>query len=290
MKSLEKLDVKSKKEELKFKNENCKIIFDVTGKYSPNKNKPFYLLYPHFESSSFEQVKHYQEKLLIIQDKLSVDKLFVPNFKYIGPKTMVIDLNKQIYHYSFNPDVWYGDGVIVIKNNLLYEKIAVWWFVGDCAAIIMKYKNEMIWILHAGWPWTTKWVVSHYINLLKEILWDNGSQKSLNELRFFVSPMAWNDFELPTELVKNNFEDFIKRNKVSYSHFFKVNNYKPSHWFLDLRKAIKIEFQNQWIDTVKQIWFHPDNTTDISNGWPSYRLFSKKIYSYDDRLAAFGII
>ena len=168
------------------------------------------------------------------------------------------------------------------------ESIWVAGFVWDCAAIVANYQNEIIWILHVWWKGASKDVIGKFIKELIIEIGDWGSWKELEKVKFFISPMAGNKYEFSVKDFIKHFNPILEKYWIPANKIFK--QISDDKWYLFLRKVIKILFEKNWINPEKQLYFHPDDTTDPNNNRPSYRLFRQWKYPRNDRLAAIWII
>ena len=157
---------------------------------------------------------------------------------------------------------------VVIKNLDRYkDKISVILPVADCAAITFSnQKWYNIWIIHAWWEWISKDIIWNLINKLKIV-----NTEWLDELQFYIWPMAWKWFEF---WKKDYFKSFYNLFDKWNSYWLSPHNYfeeiSTDKWYLNLRKMILDIFILNWIKK-DQIIFSDIETNSPNNNWPSYR-------------------
>lgn len=353
------------------------VIFDGIWKLIEN-DWLWYNIDGYNENRKF----NHNERLQKVLDTMKVniaDLLLFANFK--KPDNKIVDLR---YAYDLEKvlwktprwnkiNVWYTDTLFVrnvsdFMKDMWITSLALGWAVADCAAIIWISKDKnAISITHAWYAWVFNWVLETLIKTYKE------NPRSTKEADFYISPMAWINYEFdnifdPEKIekeykeAKKEFEkikdlydwkywndgivffyfgkvdwyydnelitaeellkkDYIKvekkylKTKYMYELITKYNidfikdkifePYKdnPKKWIFHLRRLIKRIFLELWVEE-ENLHFHPDDTTDFNNKWPSYRVHSlwkkwvipasatqksKNWIVYDARMWAFVVI
>jgi len=217
---------------------------------------------------------------------------FSSNVKTIDSTTFNID------DYSFL-DRWI-DGVIMnwlndIQKEQFLWKTSIWiiLWVWDCAPIIWSTKDwSTIFNLHWWYKWVlwnweenNPWIIYNFISSLeKEWLSSNGIWK------IHLWPMAGPDFELPLSYYEKLIRYISKEYKIiDFKEYFilnwKTNESWDKLWHLNLRWLVDILLRYHWVSmyNIEDSWI---NTTDKSNWWPSYRLYSNWLQKNNNRLSA----
>jgi hypothetical protein len=206
---------------------------------------------------------------------------------------LLASVSNQVVH-----NIWYTD-TLIVENPFNYlpdtvNSIAIGWAVADCAAICSNWKNKIIWISHVWRKGIKNQIIEQLIDYYKFSVWENW----LNEIKFFISPMAWKNYEFEEKSLIDKLGKIFQKYNIDHIKdeiFIRYAN-NPKKWTFYMRKLIKRIFLEHQIEP-SQIYFHPDDTTDINNVWPSYRLHSlwKKWHLpgspiYNSRMWVFNVL
>lgn len=186
------------------------------------------------------------------------------------------------------------DGAILQVSQQTLQKVGIIIGVGDCAVIAWNTRDKShIFSIHAWYKGTlgngeeeNKGIIA---NLFLKLTEDNIEAKDIEKL--YIGPMAGSNFELPrsyyqtlSKEIKNTYA------KINFESYFKVrsntwnSDISELKWTLNLRKLIKDILMQHDIQE-DQLFVYPIDTTNPSNRWPSYRLFSNKLQEKNTRLS-----
>lgn len=174
-------------------------------------------------------------------------------------------------------------------------KVAVWsiLWVWDCSPIIGSNTDWSIifnihwwykWILW-NWEENNSWIIFSFIDSLEK-QWIYPSKI----WKVHLWPMAWKDFELPLDYYKKLIKYISKDYKlIDFMEYFKINGKTNEKWqklgYLDLRWIVYILLRYHWI-SMYNIDDSGIDTTNRSNNWPSYRLYSNWLQEKNSRLSS----
>lgn len=186
-------------------------------------------------------------------------------------------------------------GLNDIDKSRFEWKVAVWviLWVGDCAPIIWSSDDWSVmfnihgwykWILWNGEEWNPG-IIYNFISQL-ESEWVNPN----HIWKIHLWPMAGPDFELPLSYYEKLIQYISKEYKIiDFKEYFilnwKTNESWDKLWYLNLRWIVDILLRYHWV-SMYNIEDSSINTTDLSNWWPSYRLYSNWLQKDNNRLSA----
>lgn len=192
---------------------------------------------------------------------------------------------------DFNNNLWYQDSVLVYDiKNIKKDIWPFWlaWAVWDCAAVCYV-SDEMIWISHVWWQWIKNRVIEQVAEVLKEDF-------DISKIRVYISPAAWVNYRWKVDDFDKNILDVLKDYKIKKDKIFKLINL--NEWDFYLKVLVSLILIKNWF---VNIFMHHDDTTNLKNRWPSYRIYSlslkkqflsKKMINwkiYNSRLWVFNI-
>lgn len=243
--------------------------------------------------------------------RVETKKLLKEYSQKIGAALVAIDWTKfssnVITIDSTTHDIWnvdfleqWTDWVIMtwlkdIDKSRFESKTAVWiiLWVWDCAPIIWSNDDWSVMFNIHGWY---KWILWNGEESNPGIIYNFISQLesewiSPNHIwKIHLWPMAWDNFELPLDYYEELIKYISKEYKiVDFKQYFelnwKFNDNNQKLGYLNLRWIVDILLRYHWVSmyNIEDSWI---NTTDKSNSWPSYRLYSKWLQKNNNRLSA----
>jgi len=153
--------------------------------------------------------------------------------------------------------------------------------IADCWWIIVQSSSWISWLYHAWYKWVSwnvnedLWIIINLIDSLRSLY----NSDDLSEFGFFLSPMAWKNFELNTDYIMGLFNEIFNEFNLDYRNYVIKNPNKKGHSFLNLKLLIKDLLIKYWNLKEEQLkWFKSKAKLETNNPksiFPSYRLSTK---------------
>lgn len=170
------------------------------------------------------------------------------------------------------------DGVILFTDGKDTGSITLGIKVADCWAITFRYHNKVFWVIHTGWKGVSRGIIESTLSRLKEVI----GLDALKETSFQISPMAISGYEFGKRDFETELLPCCIKNDISSENIFH-EIWTEGKWELRLYDLITSILKQNGVESLIS---PPNDTLDVTNPWPSHRLFSKGNESKRGRLLA----
>lgn len=246
--------------------------------HTPYLEKPISASREDAENSLLEKNKNSSSKLICVDGTNFSDEIKIVNDEIIKDINSVLLL-----------PAWF-DWIVAKTSSQTELALPVW----DCGLLVAFHKDlenleKIIGNAHLGYKWViADWdlekngIIENFLNSLKNA----SNSEKLNDFKFFLAPMAWQNFELPKNYFYAKIAPFIeKQNKTiktslrfAPEKFIKkspniYNDNNGERVYFDLKSLILYLLKNKYSINISSKNIDERSTTNPNNTLSSFRSY-----------------